>query len=177
MTQKLKKVKTKAFLLIFFLVFGLSNVSAQVKSKKELRKERKVEQQKQIAIMVNAKEFVFVANRALPQGYKTVDLTTNSNSLKFQPEMIESYMPYFGRAYNVKSGSDTGIKFEGKPDEFTVITVKRGYEVRAKVKSQYDYFDLYMTIGFEGNASLTITSNNRSTITYYGNIESLEKIK
>jgi hypothetical protein len=170
-------MKTKAFLLIFFLAIGLTGALAQEKSKKEQRKERKLEQQKQIATMVNSKAFVFVANRALPQGYKTVDLTTNSNSLKFYPEMIESYMPYFGRAYNVKWGSDTGIKFEGKPDEFTVATVKRGYEVKAKVRSQYDYFDLYMTIGFDGNASLTITSNNRSMISYYGNIESPEKIK
>jgi hypothetical protein len=170
-------MKTKLFLLMILFVISLPLSFSQEKSKKTLRKEQKIEHQKQIAAMVNSKEFTFVANRALPQGYQSVDMTTNPNSLKFQPEMIESYMPFFGRAYNVKYGNDTGLKFKGKPDEFSVKTIKKGYEVKAKVAGQNDFYDLFLTIGPDGNASLTITSNNRSTITYYGNIEAEKNTK
>jgi hypothetical protein len=58
-----------------------------------------------------------------------------------------------------------------------VKTIKKGYEVKAKVAGLNDFYDLFLTIGPDGNASLTITSNNRSTITYYGNIEAEKNTK
>lgn len=170
-------MKTKFFLMTILFVMSIPIAFSQEKSKKTLRNERKTEHQKQITEMVNSKEFVFVANRALPQGYQAVDMTTNPNSLNFHPEMIESYMPFFGRAYNVRFGNDNGLKFDGKPDEFSVKTIKKGYEVNVKVAGKNDFYDLFMTIGPDGNASLTITSNNRSTITYYGNVGAVEKTK
>ena len=169
-------MKTKTILLVLLLGIGIAGVRAQQTSGKLRRAAHKTELRKQIDSLVKSNHFVFIAYKALPQGYEAVDLTTNSNHLIIDTAMIESYMPYFGRAYGgIIYGGDGGIKFTGKPREFSVAKTKRGYEVKAKVKEQQDFFDLLLTIGPEGRASLTVTSINRSPITYFGYIETVQK--
>jgi hypothetical protein len=165
-------------LSIFFLLAMLSFSSgyAQEKSKKQIKEERKIEKQNQVEAMVNAKVFVFTARTALPQGYKTVNLNTNMYNVSFSPEIINSYLPYYGRAYSGMSyGNDTGLKFEGKPEEFSVTKGKKNFNVKAVVKGENDVFDISLSISFEGSASLTVNSNNRSPISYNGEISAPEK--
>jgi hypothetical protein len=154
----------------------ITNGFSQEKTKKELKAEKKIEKQRQIEAMVNDTDFVFVARTALPTGMRSVNLTTNSNYVKFKPDLIDSYMPYFGRAYSsVGYGGDTGLKFTGKPEEFSVTKTTKAFQVNAVVSSSTDKFSLSLNIGFEGSASLTITSNSRSTISYQGEISAPEK--
>jgi hypothetical protein len=149
---------------------------SQEKSKKQLKEEQKIEKEKQTEAMLNAKEFVFVARTALPQGYKTVNLNTSEYTVTFKPEYIVSYMPFYGKAYSgVGFGGDNGLKFEGKPEIFTVTKNKKNYQVKAEVKGQNDYYTISATISFGGNASLTINSNNRSSISYNGDISPVRK--
>jgi hypothetical protein len=169
-------MKTKVFCMVVFFVLIVAPVISQEKTKKELKEERKIEKQNQVEAMINAKEFVFVARTANPMGMRSVDLTTNPNYVKFQPELIDSYMPYFGQAYGGAGyGGDTGLKFKGKPEEYTVVKIKNGFQVDATVKGERDNYRLSLMVGFEGSSSLSITSNNRSTISYNGEISAPEK--
>jgi hypothetical protein len=169
-------MKTKIFYLVVFFNLIVSPVFSQEKTKKELKEESKLEQMKQVDLMVNAKEFVFVARTANPMGTRAIDLTTNTNYVKFQPELIDSYMPYYGKAYSgVGYGGDTGLKFTGKPEGFTVVKNKKNYQIDVSVKGETDIFRISLQVFFEGNASMSITSNNRSTISYTGEISAPEK--
>jgi len=164
-------MKAKISVLSIILALIVTTGFAQEKSKKQIKEEKKIEKQKQIDSLVNAKTFVFIGRRAMPTGYKSVDLTTNTNFVKYQPDMIDSYMPFYGRAYSgVGYGGDEGLKFTGKPEEFTVTKGKKSYQVSATVKGEKDTFRLSLSVSFEGSASLTITSNNRSVISYSGEI-------
>lgn len=158
--------------LLFLLVApGIS----QEKSKKELKQERKLELQKQIETLINSKVFVFVGKTALPTGMRTVNLTTNPNFVKFHPDLIESEMPYFGKAYSGAGyGGDTGLKFKGKPESFNVVKNNKNYKIDAVVSSSNDNFRLSLTVGLEGNGTLTIISNNRSSISYQGDISTIK---
>jgi len=105
-----------------------------------------------------------------------VNLNTNMYNVSFAPENIISYLPYYGRAYSGAGyGNDSGIKFEGKPEEFTVTKGKKNYTVKAVVKGERDQFSLILTVSFEGSASLTVNSNSRSSISYNGVISEQEK--
>lgn len=169
-------MKAISLALLFILTLMFTPVFAQKKSKKEIKEEKKLEKQKQVEELINSKTFEFVGRTAMPTGYKTVNLTTNTNYVKFQPELIDSYMPFYGRAYSgVGYGNDEGLKFTGKPEEFTITRGKKNYQVSATVKGEKDTFRLSLSVGFEGSASLTITSNNRSAISYSGEIKALEK--
>jgi len=170
------KTKIAIFGILFSLI--MSNSFSQEKSKKELKAERKIEARKQTEAMVNAKEFVFIGTTALPTGARSVNLTTRSNFVKFYPELIESDMPFFGRAYSgVGYGGDDGLKFEGKPEEYTFTKGEKNYLIKAVVKGENDTYRLTLTVFFEGSASLSISSNNRSSISYNGDIAAPEKPK
>ncbi len=165
------KISVLTIILAFIVIAGF----AQEKSKKQIKEEKKIEKQKQIDSLVNAKTFDFVGRRAMPTGYKSVDLTTNTNFVKYQPDLIDSYMPFYGRAYSgVGYGSDEGLKFTGKPEDFTVTKGKKNYDVSATVKGESDTFRLSLSVSFEGSATLTITSNKRSAISYSGEIRAPE---
>jgi hypothetical protein len=47
---------------------------------------------------------------------------------------------------------------------------KKNYQVDATVRGENDNFRLILSISFEGSATLSIISNNRSTISYNGEI-------
>ena len=169
-------MKTRFSIIVLILAVVITNGFSQEKTKKELKEEKKIEKQKQVEAMVNDTNFVFVARTALPTGMRSVNLTTNQNYVKYQPDLIDSYMPFFGKAYSgIGYGADTGLKFQGKPEEFKVEKTKKAFQIDAVVKGTTDNFRLSLSVGFEGSASLTITSNNRSTISYQGEISAPEK--
>jgi hypothetical protein len=171
-------MKTKALCLLFIFVLTGLNGFSQEKTKKELKEEKKLEKQKQIEAMINAKDFIFTGRTAYPTGMRTVNLSSNPNYMKFQPEMIVSEMPFFGTAYSgIGYGNDTGVKFKGKPDEFNVAKKEKNFEIDAVVKSTNDIFRITLIIGNEGSGTLTITSNSRSSISYHGEISAPEKEK
>jgi hypothetical protein len=163
-------MNAKVQILVIICVLLASSVCAQEKSKKQIKEEQKLEKQKQVEEMM-ANKFVFIARTALPQGYKTVNLSTSEYTVMFQPELIISYLPFYGKAYSgIGYGGDNGLKFEGKPDEYTVTKSKKNYQVKAVVKGENDTFSLSLSVSFGGSASLTVNSNNRSTISFNGDI-------
>lgn len=171
-------MKTKNIFLVLLLSLIVTISFAQEKTRKQLKEARKIEKQKQTEILVISKEFVFVARNASPQGFRNIDLTTNINYIKFQPDFIKSEMPFFGTAYSgVAYRGDGGLNFEGKPQEYTIRKEKKAYQIKAIVKGQYDVYTMYLSVFFDSSASLSINSNNRSTISYNGEISAIEKKK
>jgi hypothetical protein len=149
---------------------------SQEKTKKQIKEEQKLEKQVQVEAMVNSKEFTFIGRTANPSGMRSVNLATNPNFMKFSPDMIESEMPYFGTSHtSVGYGGDAGLKFKAKPEEFTMEKGKKNYEGMAVVKGADDKYKIYLSVSSDGSATLSVSSNNRSNISYSGTISPLEK--
>lgn len=159
-------------LLIYIFISLLSLGFTQEVSKKEQKKRRKVEKVLQTETLINSGTFVFKASRALPQGMPSVDLTSNPNGVTFHPDTIESYMPFFGRAYRADFSGEGGIKFKGIAKDFRLETLKRGkgFEIDVKVLIPRECYQLNLFVSPEGRATLTISSNDRSTISYFGDV-------
>jgi len=169
-------MKAKVLIILALSALIITPGFSQEKTKKELKKERKIERQKQTEALVNSREFVFSARTAMAQGGRSIDLSSNPGSVKFLPDLIKSDMPYFGRVTGfISYGGDGGMKFEGIPEGYTVTAEKKGYQVNAVVKGENDIYRLSLSVSLEGGASLAITSNNRSVITYSGEISAPEK--
>lgn len=168
-------MKARVTILILILSIVMTTGISQDKTRSELKEERKLEKQKQIEAMVNSKNFVFVAQTVLPSGMEAVNLSLNQSYIKFQPDLIDSYMPFFGRAYSgVGYGTDTGLHFKGIPEKFTIEKKGKTFQINVVVKGETDIFSLSLSVGFEGSTLLSISSNNRSTISYQGEISALE---
>ena len=163
-------------LMLLFTAFSLTNTIAQDKSKKQLKEEQKLEKQKKIELLVNSKEFVFTTSRVMPQGGRTIDLTSDY-SAEFHPEFIKGDLPFFGRAFSGVGygGIDAGIQFEGKPTVYNVEKKKKNYAITADVRGERDSYSIMLLVYFEGSATLSINSNNRSSISYDGDIKEFKK--
>jgi hypothetical protein len=171
-------MKTRIFLSIAFLIFIFGSAFSQEKSKKELKEEEKLQKQKQIEELINTKNFVFKGRWALPMGAKQVDLSSNPNYVKFNPDLMDGYMPFFGTATaGIGFGSDNTIKFKDKPESFNIVKNKKNFQIDAKVKGENDVYRISLSVTFEGSSSMSIISNNRSTISYQGEILPAESIK
>lgn len=156
----------------------MTNLFSQEKTKKEIKEEEKLQKQMQIEALINGKDFVFIARYALPMGAKQVDLTSNPNYVKFHPDLMDGYMPFFGTATSgIGLSGDNTIKFKIKPEVFNIEKKKKSFEIEAKVKGENDIYRLSLSVMFEGSASLSIISNNRSTISYQGEIFPPQAIK
>jgi len=51
-----------------------------------------------------------------------------------------------------------------------IIKTAKAYEIKAEVRNSSDNFNILLIVGLEGGASLTLTSNRRSSISYRGHI-------
>lgn len=164
-------MKTKiAILSVLFCLMSFS-VFAQEKSKKELKAERDLQKQNEIEKLIADKKFDFEAQKANPQGGQFIILDYNTYFLKFNPEKITCDLPFFGRAFSVPYGGDGGIKFEGTPENYKMQKKKKSYEIKTSVRGKDDFYNLMLTVFFDGNATLSINSNNRAFISYEGEIK------
>jgi hypothetical protein len=167
---KPQKMNTKFAPLILFLFFCTVPVLAQTTDRKAEKERKRVAREDDVSVLVESKIFEFRANRAIPSGYKSVDLTTNPNFVAFSPDFIVSEMPFFGRAYSASYGGEAGLKFEGKPEKYTVERKKKSYEIEAKVRSTKDFYTINLSVSFNGSSSMSVSCNNRTTISYNGEI-------
>lgn len=162
-------------LILLFTALSLTNATAQEKTKKQLKEEQKLEKQKQITLLVESKEFVFVAERIIPQSGRAMILTSEY-SVAFHPDSINSFLPFIGRGFSgIGYGGDEGMKFEGNPTLFQVEKTKKGYQIKAEVRGKSDFYTMNLNVYSDGNAYLSINSNNRSSISYDGEIQVFKK--
>ncbi|MFA9187628.1 DUF4251 domain-containing protein [Flavobacterium sp. FBOR7N2.3] len=172
-------MKTYKIAIVFLLCFNVLIGFSQEQTRRQLRNEKRVEKQKEVEKLINAKEFQFVARNLNSQTFQMIDLSIIPNFIQFKPDFIKSEMPFFGRGFSGLGygGSDTGLKFEGKPEKFIVKKKKKGYQIDVEVKGQQDFFNITLSVLFEGSSTLTIISNNRESISYFGEISPLEEEK
>nr|WP_315223960.1 DUF4251 domain-containing protein [uncultured Flavobacterium sp.] len=164
-------MKSKISILLLLVCFLNTQVHAQKMTKKELKAQEKLKKEKEIEGLIENKNFVFDAERVLPQGFRTIIIDFNTYFLKFTEDKIECDLPFFGRAFNVGYGSnDGGIKFEGKPENLKIEKKKKHYEVKTTVKGKEDVYTIFLMIYFEGGTTVSINSNKRAPISYDGNI-------
>ncbi len=150
----------------------LVTVSASLAAQEKISKEqRKLEMQKQTEELVKTTTFVFLARTAYPQGGESVDLSMDNYTVEYNPELIKSDLPYYGKAYGGVAYGGGGIRFTTKPGPYSVENTKKGYIIKTEVREASDTYTLTLTVGTEGGASLAINSNNRSTITFTGDIQ------
>lgn len=166
-------MKTYTLLFSVLFCFIVANTSAQKKvisanSNKETIKTGGIE------IALNSKTFEFIANTMYPTSGTPKNLVGSDYSVSFSPEMIISNLPFYGRAYRgMTMGRDKGMRFKGKPENFN-IEKKKEYQVNTVVKDG-DTYEMTLLVSDSGYASLTISSNNRGTISYRGEVVNISE--
>lgn len=135
---------------------------------------------------VKSKSFTFVATTALPMNSTeinavlsrmpgatngaSINLSGANYDLQLKKDSLVAYLPYYGRSFNAPIGrDDSGFKFTST--QFTVESTPRkkgGWQVNIISKDTRESVRMSLSISPNGNASLTVNSNNKQSISYNG---------
>ncbi|NTS40557.1 DUF4251 domain-containing protein [Flavisolibacter sp. BT320] len=148
------------FLSIFLIgLMGFSPVVAQETDAAVLK-----------SILQN-KSFTFRAQSAWPLQGTVVQLTAGYD-MKILQDSINTYLPYFGRAYTSNYTTENGIKFISKKFDYKLKEKhKGGWDLTIRPTDTRDITELTYSISGNGYATLQVISNNRQAISFYGVIE------
>jgi hypothetical protein len=129
------------------------------------KKDRKAEIKK----IVEAQNYVFKAQTALPTAGATRQLTSDYD-LQVSKDTIVSDLPYFGRAFTAPLNPSEGpLQFTTTKFQYMVSNNKKGgWNVSITPKDLTDPRELIMTIFDNGSASVVVNSNNRQPISFNG---------
>lgn len=103
---------------------------------------------------------------------RTVQLSAGYYSLKISKDTIESFLPYFGRAYTAPMSTDeSGIKFKSTDFSYQVKEGKNNWEVTIIPNDTPSKVKMFLDISKSGYGTLSVQDNNRQAISFYGIIE------
>ena len=162
-------MKRLVFTALLILVAVSGAVYAQEKKSK---KERRQEQAEAIQKMVEAQDYKFVAQRALPMSGRSIHLTSVYD-LRVSKDTISAYLPYFGRAYVAPMNpSEGGIKFESKDFDYRLENAKKGgWNAFITIKDAGRRISMVLNITASGSANLSVNDDTRQSISFNGYIE------
>lgn len=157
---------TRASLLAVIVIGGMMPVRAQ--SDKEAATKKLVESQR----------YVFIPQSAMPLTGHVRQLTPDY-SLVITKDTLDSYLPYFGRAYSAPiNTTDGGIQFVSTSFEYTATPRKKsGWDISIKPKDAGDVQQMQLSVSETGYASLQVISTNRQAISFNGYITEVKRKK
>jgi hypothetical protein len=92
--------------------------------------------------------------------------------MKVLTDSINTYLPYFGRAYTADYGKGGGINFTSSKFDYKLKEKsKGGWELMIKPGDTKDVTQLNYSVSSNGYATLQVISNSRQAISFYGVIE------
>lgn len=121
---------------------------------------------------VEAQRYTFVAQTMLPSAGGNRQLTTDFD-MQVSKDSIISYLPYFGRGYVAPSDPTKGpLQFTSTDFTYTVKNGKKGsWNIQIVTKDLQDRKQLSLSVFDNGNASVTVVSNNQQPISFNGYIK------
>ena len=156
--------------ILAICVVGVSAQETEKKSKKELKAEKEAKKIEETKALVESKMFVFDARTANPMKGSTKTLTSDYD-VRITKDSIYSYLPYYGVAYTASyGGTDSPMIFDKPFDTINMEKTKKGYTVEVDVKNGNDKLDFSFYISENGTTTLSVSSTNRQSITYYGDV-------
>ncbi|WP_419211641.1 DUF4251 domain-containing protein [Maribacter sp. X9] len=145
--------------------------------------------------LLETKSFEFKADRVNPMATQSLNAISNSgllppgsnagsiqlnggnNFLKIMGDSVSANLPYYGeRRFGGGYGSDAGIEFNGIPTHYSQIYNKdrKRYDITMQLDQKMESYNLNLSIFPNKIANLTISSNQRNTIRYSGNVLSIK---
>jgi hypothetical protein len=154
------KRQLKSFWLLLLLLLPLSLKAFQNSSVKQQPKST----------------LIFIPETVYPLGMSARQVTTGFE-LRISKDTVNSYLPYFGRAYTADYGSrDGGATFNSFDFSYTESANKKGERnIVIKPKDNKDVREIRVTIYGDGYAYVQLSFNQRQSIGYRGQISEQKK--
>ncbi len=124
--------------------------------------------------LVSDRTFRFIPQTAFPMGGTPRQLTPGFD-LSIAGDSLNTYLPYFGRAFTAPEPGGGGFRFISKDFNYEVKQKKQqSLEVMIRPADHDDVRQMIFRIYENGTATLQINSNNRQPIHFNGYIEMIK---
>ncbi|WP_375235425.1 DUF4251 domain-containing protein [Winogradskyella sp.] len=182
-------------LSVLFLVISSFSFSQTRAERKQAKKERIEAEYVSTKELINSGKFQFEARWANPLGNDVanvgqnipgggaifqggrVDVSSNDNFVNIDGTKADLFLPYFGRVFFPKRiNNQGGIQYKGDITNYRIKINdnKQVITIKFEAKTENDYLKFSYRINSGGSATLTVSSTNRQTISYNGDIKVLK---
>ncbi len=94
---------------------------------------------------------------------------TYGYSLEVRNDSLISYLPYFGRAYDVPYGGGKGLNFSARITSYQEYAGKKGqHKIEIGTENEEDKYLYYVEVFENGNATIDVMAQKRERISYSG---------
>ena len=124
----------------------------------EERAARAAEQALKVKTALTQRRYKIDVNRMYPM-----------NGVEVRNDTLISYLPYFGRAYNVPYGGGKGLNFSERIGSYHETQQSNGARViNIELKNDEDIYQYTIKVFDNGNSSIDVQSRQRDPISYSG---------
>ena len=93
-------------------------------------------------------------------------------SVEVRNDTLFSYLPYFGRAYNVPYGGGKGLNFSAPIESYRESQPKDDRRhIEISLSNDEDTYQYIIDIFTNGSANIDVIPRERDRITYYGELD------
>lgn len=136
----------------------------------EERAARQAELARKVISALNERRYKIDVERMYPPR-GTSKSVSYSYSVEVRNDSLISYLPYFGRAYNVPYGGGKGLNFSAPISSYQEIEKRNGQRhIEIGLSNEEDIFLYTIEVFDNGRSSIEVQSRQRERISYSGNM-------
>jgi hypothetical protein len=124
---------------------------------------------------ISKREYVIDVNRMVPMKGSSKQLSS-SYSVTVKGDELISYLPYFGEAYSIPYGGGKALNFSAKIQKYNSLYDNKGKAlIELETRNEEDQYVYHIEIFPSGSASISVRSNNRQLISFFGTVEKVKE--
>ena len=151
--------------LLALLMVACSSLTSAEKAERQLKTALAVEK------ALSERHYKVEIAIMYPNRGKAVNVSPDF-SLEVKGDTLISYLPYFGRAYNVPYGGGKGLNFTAPITEYHSEKGRKGEsQITIKAQNEEDVYTFFLEIYNNGNASVSVRSREREPIRFSGDMQ------
>jgi len=162
-------MKKIVFLLLAVFLFSACSSTKELSSNRaENRKFKKLAEQAEIKKAVESRRFIIKVNRLYSTGGGRWELVPTSNFVIINGEIASISLGYMGRSFGIRP--ITGINLNGRTLSYKMESneTKGIYKIEMAVKAGSEKFDVFLSIGTNGDCSISLDNAYLQSVSYSG---------
>ena len=155
-------------LVAFMLTASLATACVTVSPGEKEAKQKAVEEK--VLQALKEKHYTIDVYMMYPQGRGGISVTSDY-SVEVKGDTLVSYLPYFGRAYQVPYGGGKGLNFTEQIEHYSAKRDDKGRTtITIELTNDEDTYTYILTIFENGKATVDVRSEQREPISYSGEL-------
>ena len=156
----------KSLLSLVLLVVALMALEGCATA--EERAARAAEQAARVKVALTEKRYKIMVERMYPMRGGSKNVSSNY-SVEVRNDSLFSYLPYFGRAYQVPYGGGKGLNFTERIGSYHESQGKHGQRhIEIDVRNDEDTYLYTIDVYDNGNSDIEVQPRQRERISYSG---------